>query len=420
MRTIDHRANLLTIEKKQTLISQLAKKIILKSLKKISVGNITVYDGDEVFRFGHQSETQLSAIIHVHNSRAYSQILFGGTIGVGESYMSGWWSANSLVNVIRIFVANQKHLQNMESAFSRIGKSLISKAERLRPNTIRTAKRNIVAHYDLSNEFFKLFLDSSMMYSSAIYKTDDMTLEEAAEYKLEHICQRLDLKKSDHLVEIGTGWGGFAVYAAKKYGCKVTTTTISNEQYNYAVERVKKEGLEERVDVLKKDYRLLNGKYDKLVSIEMVEAVGHRYFDQYFSKCSSLLKSDGKMLIQAITTTDQRFQKEKDNVDFIRRYVFPGGCLPSNAVILERSSRNTDLHLIGLEDITLDYARTLGHWREKFFEQLPTVRSMGFSETFIRLWGFYLCYCEGGFAERVIGTSQFLFAKPDCRSLPPV
>ncbi len=258
------------------------------------------------------------------------------------------------------------------------------------------------------------------MYSSAVFSDEDVCLADASLIKLEHVCQRLNIQSSDHLLEVGAGWGGMAIYAAKHHGCRVTTTTISQKQYDLVKDRVHAEGLEGRVEVLLKDYRDLEGEYDKLVSIEMVEAVGHQFYSQFFTKCSSLVKPDGLMLMQAITTCDQRFEKEKNKSDFIRKYIFPGGCLPSNQVVLRYLSKCTDFHLVGLEDITFDYARTLSSWRSQFMGRLDEVRGLGFDDVFIKMWEFYLAYCEGGFSERVINTSQFLFAKPRCRALPRV
>jgi cyclopropane-fatty-acyl-phospholipid synthase len=242
-------------------------------------------------------------------------------------------------------------------------------------------------------------------------------LYEASTYKLDVICQKLQLAPSDHLIEIGTGWGGMAIHAAKNYGCKVTTTTISKEQFDYACEQVKLNGLEERVTVLFEDYRDLTGKYDKLVSIEMIEAVGHEYYESYFSTCSDLLKEDGMALIQAITISDQRFERAKKEVDFIQRYIFPGGCLPSNAVISQSVSEYTDMQVVDLHDITQDYARTLYDWRQAFQQKLAEVREQGFDDVFIAMWEYYLCYCEGGFRERVIHTAQYLMAKPQARDV---
>jgi cyclopropane-fatty-acyl-phospholipid synthase len=254
-----------------------------------------------------------------------------------------------------------------------------------------------------------------MMYSSAVYPRAEADLEEAAEHKLDLLCRQLELSADDHLLEIGTGWGGLAVHAAKLYGCRVTTTTISREQYERACQRVRDEGLEDRVTLLLKDYRELEGQYDKLVSVEMIEAVGHQFYSNYFEKCSSLLKPKGLMAIQAITMVDQRYEQARDSVDFIKRYIFPGGCLPSVEVISKHLREDTDMQMVHLRDITEHYADTLRDWRVRFFDRIEDVRRMGFDETFIRMWEFYLCYCEGGFRERVIGTVQLTFAKPGYR-----
>ena len=291
----------------------------------------------------------------------------------------------------------------------------LSLTEFLTRNSVARSKENIAAHYDLGNDFFELFLDPTMMYSSALFSDERMSLEQASIAKLDALCQKLSLKQSDHLVEIGTGWGGMAVYAAEQYGCRVTTTTISEEQYRHTLELVNKKGLQNQVTVLKKDYRLLEGKFDKLVSIEMIEAVGHQYFGEYFSKCSNLLKPDGVMAIQAITITDQRYERAKNSMDFIKRYIFPGGCLPSVNCIANHVSADTDMIISDMSDMALDYAETLKRWREAFFSNIDQVRALGFDERFIRMWEYYLCYCEGGFRERVIGTTQMVMTKPDYR-----
>ncbi|HEX7762309.1 MAG TPA: cyclopropane-fatty-acyl-phospholipid synthase family protein, partial [Cellvibrio sp.] len=244
----------------------------------------------------------------------------------------------------------------------------------------------------------------------------DATLAQAAQYKLQRVCEKLQLQPQDHLLEIGTGWGGMALYAAQHYGCKVTTTTISHEQYQHAKARVRDAGLEDRVTVLFDDYRELNGQFSKLVSIEMIEAVGHEHYDQYFSTCSALLKDDGLMLLQAITISDQRYQNALGSVDFIQRYIFPGGCLPCIGVIADKVMHKTDMTIMGVEEMSDQYAQTLKHWREAFMAQLDQVRALGFDDRFIRLWEFYLSYCEGGFMERSIGTAQVLLAKPRYRS----
>lgn len=405
----------------QHWIDNFARHTLLKLLKNIQKGHLTLEDRGEVYSFGESQENaNLVAHISVTHSAFYRQVLFGGSIGAGEAYMfKSWWSPD-LVQVIRLMAINMQVLQQLDSKWSALFNIICRIAHRLRPNTIAKARENISAHYDLGNDFFSLFLDQTMLYSAAIYPNQSSTLEEASLNKMAHICERLQLKKTDHLLEIGTGWGGMAIFAAKISGCKVTSITISKEQYIYATDWVKREGLENQVTILLQDYRLIEGTFDKLVSIEMIEAVGHEFYSAYFSKCSSLLKPHGLMLIQAITIQDQRFEYARKNTDFIQQYIFPGGCLPSNTVVAQHIQQDTDMQIVGLEDITFDYARTLADWRVAFFANLTAVKAQGFDDVFIRMWDFYLCYCEGGFAERAISTAQYVFAKPEARQLPKV
>jgi cyclopropane-fatty-acyl-phospholipid synthase len=279
-------------------------------------------------------------------------------------------------------------------------------------NTRAGARRNISAHYDLGNEFFALWLDESMMYSSAVYEHPGMCLAEAQNARLDHVCNKLALGPADRVIEIGTGWGGFAVHAASKYGCHVTTTTISREQYEFAARRIEAAGVQDRVKPLLEDYRDLRGTYDKLVSIEMIEAIGWKQFDTYFNKCSELLKPGGEMLIQAITIADQQFERTKRSVDFIQRYIFPGSSLTSVASMSQSIASRTDLQITDLEDIGLNYAQTLRDWRRNFLLKLSEVRDMGYPEAFIRMWEYYFCYCEGGFLERAISDVHLQARKP--------
>jgi cyclopropane-fatty-acyl-phospholipid synthase len=301
----------------------------------------------------------------------------------------------------------------MEKGIARLTEPLQKLFHWVNRNTHEGARRNISAHYDLGNEFFALWLDETMMYSAAIFENQQTGLHDAQNARMRQICERLQQRPDDHVLEIGTGWGGFALFAAQNYGCRVTTTTISREQYEKAKERVAQAGLEDRISVLFEDFRNLEGQYDKLVSIEMIEAIDHALFDTYFSKCSELLKADGAMLIQAITIADQRYEEYRKSIDFIQRYIFPGSGLPSSAVMTDCVARKTDMRLLGLEDIGLHYATTLQRWRENFFAHIEQVREQGFSSTFIRMWEFYLCYCEGAFLERAISDVQILFAKPE-------
>jgi len=403
------------------LLEQGARRAVFALLQQLCKGTLVLEEGGRIHRFGEQHQHgSVHASIQVKDPAAYLVLLRNGHLGAGEAYMQGLWDSPDLLQVIRLFVLNMETLQQIDNGCSWWQKLGTRVFHALRRNSPDGSRRNIAAHYDLSNDFFRLFLDETMAYSAGIFRNDATTLTDASLAKFRHICERLQLKPTDHLLEIGTGWGGLAIYAAKHYGCKVTTTTLSHEQYHYAQEWVAREGLTDRVTVLEQDYRDLGGKYDKLVSVEMIEAVGARYYPVYFAKCAELLQSDGLMLLQAITISDQRYSQSLDNTDFIKRYIFPGGQLPSNAVIATHVADHTDMQLIGLEDITRDYALTLRAWRERFQARLPEVRQLGCDEVFIRMWRFYLCFCEGGFLERVIHTGQFLLAKPAFRDLPPV
>ena len=403
---------------------KIAREAIFRLLSKLQVGSLTLHEGPCSHHFGSIDKPhEPQAEVHIHSPAVYSQMLTGGSIGSGEAYMKGYWSSPDAMDVMRIFSANLVLLNKFDASQSVFIKLALKIAHRFNRNTYKGSQLNIAAHYDLGNEFFQLFLDPTMMYSSALFSDKSASLEVASETKLDELCQQLELKPGDHLLEIGTGWGGMAIHAAKNFGCRVTTTTISQEQYDFASARVSEEGLEGQITLLCEDYRNLTGEYDKLVSVEMIEAVGHDFYQNYFRMCSGLLKPNGKMVIQAITMADQRYKEARDSVDFIKRYIFPGGCLPSVAVMAQHIARDTDMQIVHLRDITNDYAETLAHWRQRFLANLEAVRGMGFSEEFVRMWDFYLCYCEGGFRERVISTVQLAFAKPDYRfqgSVAPV
>ncbi len=397
------------------LIDQFAKYIVLKKLGEIRKGLIQIVDGDEIHEFGSYDAYPLYAIITVRNPTFYSSVAFAGSVGSGEAYFLEDWDCDNLTRLVRIFLINYEVLDNLDKGVSKF-QGMINKALHwLNRNTRKGSRRNIAAHYDLGNELFELMLDKSMMYSSAIYPAQDSTLEQAAEFKLDQICKKLDLKPGDHLLEIGTGWGGMAIYAARHYHCQVTTTTISREQHKYAQQKVIDAGLQDKVTVLLKDYRDLEGQYNKLVSIEMIEAVGLDNLGHYFRRCSELLTQDGLMCIQAITIADQRYEQARNEVDFIQKYIFPGGSLPSVTAMSDAIMRNTNMRITNLEDIGPHYARTLRDWRERFFQKETKVRALGYNDAFIRLWEYYLCYCEGGFEERAIGTVQLLISKPSNR-----
>ncbi len=394
----------------------LARRAVRARLAGVRHGRITVVDGPEREVYGERTERcALEATVHVTDPRFWNELAFGGSIGAGEAYMQGYWRTDDLTALVRILLCNRAVLDGMETGLARLTAPLQKALHWLHRNTRAGSRRNIAAHYDLGNEFFKLFLDPTMMYSSAVFERSDMTLEEAQCARLKRICEKLDLQSTDHLLEIGTGWGGMAIYAAQHYGCRVTTTTISREQFELARERIAAAGLADRVTLMLEDYRELQGRYDKLVSIEMIEAVGHHFYDTYFRQCGRLLKDDGLMLLQAITIADHRYERARKSVDFIQRHIFPGSTIPSTSVMLGSIARTTDMTLTHLEDIGRHYAITLRHWREKLLSNVDAVRTLGYPESFIRMWEFYFCYCEGGFEERAIGDVHTLLAKPDHR-----
>jgi cyclopropane-fatty-acyl-phospholipid synthase len=400
---------------KPRILDNVARRSFLKQLERLEAGELHLVDGTQEYRFGAGTASGPAARITVSDPRFYSEIAFGGSIGGGEAYMHGYWSCDDLVSLVQLILRNRHVLEQMEGGAARFTAPLQKLFHWINRNSHEGARRNISAHYDLGNDFFELWLDESLMYSSAIFEQPEMNLHQAQLFRLDHICRKLQLAPGDHVVEIGTGWGGFAIHAARHYGCRITTTTISREQHDKARQRIAEAGLQDRITLLQDDFRDLQGRYDKLVSIEMIEAIDHDLFGPYFRKCGELLKPDGAMLIQAITIADQRYEEYRKSIDFIQRYIFPGSGLPSSAVMTETVSRESDMRLLDLEDIGLHYATTLRHWRNNFLERLPEIRRMGYSETFIRMWEYYLCYCEGAFLERAISDVQILWAKPDCR-----
>lgn len=357
----------------------------------------------------------LHATVQVHDADFYRQIAGNGSVGAGEAYMDAAWTCDDPVALMRMLVRNRDLLDAMETGLARLGGWAMRAWHQLQRNTRAGSRRNIAAHYDLGNDFFRLFLDANLMYSSALYARADDTLEVASTRKLDRICEKLELHENDRVVEIGTGWGGFAIHAARRHGCHVTTTTISRKQFDLARARVQAAGLNDRVEVLLRDYRDLDGRFDKLVSIEMVEAIGHQYLDSYFGKVASLLAADGMALIQAITIEDHRYAQALRAVDFIKRYIFPGSFIPSVSAMLAAAARASDLKLFHLEDIGPSYALTLGAWRENFHRRVGDVRALGYDQRFVRMWDFYLAYCEAGFRERSTGDVQMLLVKPGCR-----
>ena len=404
-------------KKRSALFAGIAKKILFSQLQKLSVGAIVIIDGEERHCFGQHLKKgdDLYAEMQVLDSACYADIVTGGSIGAAEAYMTGDWSTPDLTMLMRVMVRNMDLLNQMEGGLASLSRPILKLFHRLNENTEKGSRRNIAAHYDLGNDFFKLFLDPTMMYSSGIFPSEDASMQQASETKLRRICEKLQLSPEDKVVEIGTGWGGFAIFAAQNYGCHVTTTTISEQQYLLAKQRVSEAGLDDKITLLTKDYRKLEGQYDKLVSIEMIEAVGWEYYEVFFETCSRLLKPNGSMLIQAITIEDQRYERAKRDVDFIKKYIFPGSCIPSINALSTACMKASDLRLVHLDDFAQHYARTLNAWAQALENHIEAARSQGYSEDFLRMWFFYLSYCEGGFAERAIGVSHMVFAKPHFR-----
>ena len=399
------------------LTSALLRRGVLRQLSQLKSGHLVVIENGERLMFG-DSGAGLVGEVQIHDTSVWGMIASNGSIGAGEAFIHGYWCSPDLTKVIRVLVSNMDVLDAMEGGLARLGRPLIRGLHWINRNTRKGSQKNIAAHYDLGNEMFEQFLDPTMMYSAAQFLTADDTLEQAQLNKLQRICQKLDLKPTDHLLEIGTGWGSMALYAAQHYGCKVTTTTLSKEQFDYTQARIEALGLQEQVTLLLEDYRDLTGQYDKLVSIEMIEAVGHHFLPSYFKQCSQLLKPHGLMLLQAITIRDQRYEQAKSSVDFIQRYIFPGGALPSVQKMLEIVGKDTDMNLMHMEDFGLHYAKTLRLWHENFRRAHGRLTELGYDDYFLRLWEFYLCYCEGGFLERSIGTAQLLLAKPAAMPAP--
>ncbi len=398
----------------KNILHRLARALVFNQLNKIKIGHIVIIEGSNKFSFGKKDK--LNVTVAVHDPRFYGALAFGGSIGVSEAFMQKFWSASDLTKLIRIMAINQNTMDQLEGLFNIFLKPILKCLHYLNQNSVKGSEINISKHYDLGNDFFSLFLDSTMMYSSAVFKNPQDSLYKGSIYKLETICQGLELTSQDHIIEIGSGWGGFAIYAAQHYGCKVTTTTISKEQYKYVKQKIKDLKLSHKITVLFSDYRHLKGRYDKLVSIEMLEAVGYQYYETYFKVCSSLLKPQGLAVIQTITITDQRYEKAKRSVDFIQRYIFPGSCIPSITALQNSLTQSSDLKIYSIHDIGSHYARTLALWREEFFKRLKDIKSLGFDDAFIRMWHFYFSYCEGGFQEKVISDIHLKLVKPGYRS----
>ena len=404
--SLDHLPERIT--RKDTWLMNTIKTKFYANMKQLKNGRVIFIDGEVTLNCG--GDPSPTATVEVHDDRFYTILAAGGAVGAAEAYMQGFWTCDNLTDLIRIMIRNTDVLEGLGNAAYK--KPLYKLLHWMNRDTESGSKKNIAAHYDLGNELFKNFLDPTMTYSSGFFEEADATMEQASIAKLDRICRKLELSEQDHIVEIGTGWGSFAMHAASEYGCQVTTTTISDEQYALAKERVAAAGLSDKITIVQKDYRQMKGQFDKLVSIEMIEAVGLNFLGNYFEKCADLLKPTGKMLIQAITIADQHYEFSKRNVDFIQRYIFPGGALPSVTALTNTATDLTTLRMTALEDITEHYAMTLRKWRQKFYANVDTITQLGYDNQFLRMWEYYLCYCEGGFDEGSIGCIQAEFTKP--------
>ena len=401
----------LNCEQSTNWLTNIYKKLVTKAFSSIETGQVVLIEGNERTVFGDPSSV-LKATIIVNDKAMYKAFALSGSVGAGEAYILGHWSCDNLTSFIEIFAINEKQLDEFEKKFAFFSNIAHRFNHIKNKNSESGSKKNIVAHYDLGNDLYESFLSKEMLYSSAVYPTKEATLEEAQQYKLKRICEQVELQKNDSVIEIGTGWGAFAIYAATHYDCHVTTTTISDEQHDYVANKISELGLESKITLLKLDYRQLKGKYDKLVSIEMIEAVGHEYLPSFFTQCGELLKDDGAMLIQAITIGDQRYKHYLKNSDFIQQYIFPGGCLPSLNEMSEQIKNNTDMVIHTVNDIGAHYARTLADWRSRFIKSWPDLDRSKFDERFYRLWLFYFAYCEGAFRARATSTVHLMARKP--------
>ncbi len=392
---------------------QRIRRWVLGWFGELTGGTIDYCDGQRTITFGCQSSDSLKSNLRINDGSFYSQLAWGGALGMAESYLRGQWQTDDLTSLLRIFCRNLNRISQSNTVAVKIANLCRRFLTPLQGNTTAKSRLNIAAHYDLSNDFFQLFLDPTMMYSSAYFERETYNLHDASIAKLDRICQKLQLKPSDSVLEIGSGWGGFALHACKQFGANLTTTTISGAQYQLATQRFATAGITDRVRLLNSDYRNLTGRYDKLVSIEMVEAVGEKYLDSYFRQCGRLLKPGGRFVLQAIVMPEQRYRDYRRGDDYIRRYIFPGGFLPSVSAIQESIGRTSDLRLTELEDLSSHYSRTLKEWRRRFLDRIADVRGLGFDDRFIRMWEYYLCYCEAAFSEQAVRVVQVVWDKPN-------
>ena len=413
---VNQLADYASSSKKTTFLASIFKKGVMNKFKHLQYGSIKIIEGDETLSFG-DSESDDKVTVTIHSNEFYVFLGSGGINGVAEAYMAGYWTADNLVLLLQIVLKNKKILLSLDSGFAKLINPINKLIHWSKQNTLKGSKQNILAHYDLSNDFYKLWLDPTMTYSCGYFQDNSVSLEQASIEKIDRICRKLKLNKNDHILEIGTGWGSFSLHAAKQYGCTIDTVTISDAQYEYASKKIESSGLDSQINIFNKDYRKIEGKYDKIVSIEMIEAVGYQFIPQYFSKISSLLKKDGLVAVQGITYNDQNFEQYKNSVDFIKKYIFPGSCLISVAQISDVIKEYTDLAIVDMEDITKHYAETLNRWKVNFIKVIPEVKKMGFSEAFIKMWEFYFVFCEAGFLERNIGDVQLVFSKSGARDI---
>lgn len=405
--------------RRPAMIDRWSRGVVHRLLENLRDGQVVIEDSLGRLVYGQKTSTcDLSATVRIRDLRAYRLMVIGGFNAFAEAFLDRHWECSDLTALVRIFVRNPACFYGTDQGLARLAVLARRVLSWLKVNNRAASRRDIAAHYDLGNEFFSLFLDETMMYSCGVFEREDSTLRDASIAKNRRICEKLALRPEDHLLEIGTGWGAFAIQAARDYGCRVTTTTLSRRQYEMAVQRVREAGLEDRIRVLNDDYRDLTGRYDKLVSIEMIEAVGHHNLGAYFAKCGELLSESGIAVIQAITIADREYDRARREIDFIKQYVFPGSCIPSVAIMTDRVARRTNLRLFHLEDLTPHYARTLLTWRERLHMRRDDARRLGLTDAFLRLWDLYFSYCEGGFAERHIGLVQLVLTKPLCRRAP--
>ncbi|MFN0052312.1 MAG: class I SAM-dependent methyltransferase [Planctomycetales bacterium] len=393
-----------------------ARRLVTERLAGLQRGEVVLHETGGRTALGESDELRVT--LQVHRPRFFRSAVLGGTLSVAASYLRGDWDCDDLTKLFRIFARNRASSDRLDRGLARLTSLWHRGYHWWHANSRRGSRANIAAHYDLGNDFYRLWLDETLAYSSGIFPSPEASLQAASVEKFDRVCRKLDLRSSDRLLEIGTGWGGFALHAARHYGCQVTTTTISRNQFDVAQQRIDAAGLAERVRLWQRDYRDLAGQYDKLASIEMIEAVGHRYLAQYFQQCGRLLTPDGSLVLQAIVMPEQGYEQYLHSVDFIPRYVFPGGCLPSLGAMLSAAGRASDLRLVHVEDFAPHYAETLRRWRRNFHARLDDVRQLGHTEEFIRLWNYYLCYCEAAFDERCVGVVQVQFDKPECRRDP--